>query len=69
MLCASVGSYGAPPGHNHTILILTVTVECPLLFWRGHKHKHNIDNKQLLSKTTELNNRDYIVRMLYKDAY
>ena len=26
-------------------------------------------NKQLLSKTTELNNRDYIVRMLYKDAY
>jgi len=26
-------------------------------------------SKQLLSKTTELNNRDYIVRMLYKDAY
>ena len=26
-------------------------------------------NKQLLTKTTELNNRDYIVRMLYKDAY
>jgi len=26
-------------------------------------------NKQLPSKTTELNNRDYIVRMLYKDAY
>jgi len=25
--------------------------------------------KQLISKTTELNNRDYIVRMLYKDAY
>ena len=24
--------------------------------------------KQLISKTTELNNRDYIVRMLYKDA-
>jgi len=25
-------------------------------------------SKQLLSKTTEFNNRDYIVRMLYKDA-
>ena len=25
--------------------------------------------KQLISKTTELNNRDYIVRMLFKDAY
>ena len=26
-------------------------------------------HKQLISRTTELNNRDYIVRMLYKDAY
>jgi len=26
-------------------------------------------SKQLISKTTELNNRDYIVWMLYKDAY
>jgi len=25
--------------------------------------------KQLISKTTELNNRDYIVQMLYKDVY
>ena len=26
-------------------------------------------NEQLLTETTELNNRDYIVRMLYRDAY
>ena len=46
---------------------------------RNNKHppeRHKIQyylrprqhSKQLISKTAELNNRDYIVRMLYRDA-
>jgi len=38
-----------------------------------HKIQYNLrprqHSKQLISKTAELNNRDYIVRMLYRDAY
>jgi len=27
------------------------------------------DNKTLISKTTQLNDRDFLIRMLYKDSY
>ena len=41
---------------------------------KRYKMQYNLrpqqhSNKQLISKSTELNNRDFIVRLLYKDAY
>ena len=44
-------------------IFITLNVVDEAVDWCPRQH-----SKQLISKTAELNNRDYIVRMLYRDA-